>query len=490
MSLNKSISQLKLETTANYQAKSKLNVRFFQQDLNTAELKFLITRDNFPLSLSSENVVIIIAMQQGRNFISSDEFIVSSEIDGVCSFMIPNDFLSSVSGTVEAQVYVGTLDNDQVVVQRPFTFEVSNDLLSSIPSELKLQYIKTFSDLRNEITDTVQDLQDEIATLGDYVDTVNQATIDGLAQLNALVDSKTIEYNDNHADKLALINNTVGDYVADFLDQRTYIDTKYTEFQTAVQGSGLVTTASTTNWQKSKLTNDDGRVAQLNGFDFNNPEATFGDKSQFAYISSGLNPPFAGGTNGTLNYIVVTSAYKRMEYRPNGSNRIFYRRKEADVWQSWSEGALIDPSNPFETTLGAQGKANTAENNAKTYVDSEIADQHTILFEGSVNGTGNTANLSGNMNDYQYIIISGDCSGNDFSNVVVPHVVGSILNIQNMNLRDSDGMLLGVYECRLELTNTSIKITNDVAYDNPSGTGSGPDRNAYTITRVDGVTRI
>ena len=36
-------------------------------------------------------------------------------------------------------------------------------------------------------------------------------------------------------------------------------------------------------------------------------------------------------------YLVVTTDYKRIEYRPNGSNKIFYRRKEAGVWLDWKE---------------------------------------------------------------------------------------------------------------------------------------------------------
>ena len=61
MSMNK-IKDVKLETTATYQPLSDLNVRFWSQDKNTAELRFIITRNQFPLSLSKENVKVIIAL--------------------------------------------------------------------------------------------------------------------------------------------------------------------------------------------------------------------------------------------------------------------------------------------------------------------------------------------------------------------------------------------------------------------------------------------
>lgn len=488
----KKISELQLETTANYQAKSKLNVRFWNQDLNTAELRFLITRDNFPLSLSSENVKVIIALEQGNNFISSEDFEISSEVDGVASFLIPNDFMSAVSGEVTGQVYVGTLDSDEVIVQRKFTFQVENDLLSSIPSELKLQYIKTFSDLRQEVQDRITALENEFVVMEDYVVAVNQATTDGLAALNNLVNAKTIEYNDNHADKLALINTTVDGYVQDFLNQRSYIDTKYAEFQTAVGGSGLVTDADAESWQKYKLTQDDGKVQYLKQGTISNvldlPTGIYETVSNADGTTQGLPADntyvqikvLQMASNAGRKVLEVTSTYNGQKWE-----RLTHTDGSRDT--GWMEVAYINPSNPFETTQGSQNKANVAENNAKVYADNKIDEQHNILFSGSINGVGSTVNLTGSMNNYEYIIISGDCSGNDFSQIMVPSIVGSVFNMQNLNLRDSDGLLLGVYECRLETTSTTIKITNDVAYDHPSDTGSGPNRNAYTITRVEGV---
>lgn len=477
----KKISELQLETTANYQAKSKLNVKFWNQDLNTAELRFLITRDNFPLSLSSENVKVIIALEQGNNFISSEDFEISSEVEGVASFLIPNDFMSAVSGEVTGQVYVGTLDSDEVIVQRKFTFQVENDLLSSIPSELKLQYIKTFSDLRQEVQDRITALENEFVVMEDYVVAVNQATTDGLNALNNLVNAKTIEYNNNHANKLALINNTVDGYVQDFLDQRSYIDTKYAEFQTAVIQSGLLTVGDAESWQKHKLTDDSGvlPIVNLNG----DLAALQALPSGFYYRSY---VPITGmDQTSQTGFVTVWESngglVKNISFKPYNSTQefimIYYNQ-----WSGWT-----NKFDGLEKSIDAQYKANVAENNAKVYADSKVDEQHNILFSGSINGVGNTVNLTGSMNNYEYIIISGDCSGNDFSQIMVPSIVGSIFNMQNLNLRDSDGLLLGVYEVRLEITSKTIKITNDVAYDHPSDSGSGPNRNAYTILRVEGV---
>ncbi len=37
---------------------------------------------------------------------------------------------------------------------------------------------------------------------------------------------------------------------------------------------------------KAKITKDDGKIMQITGFDFNNPEQRIGDSTQFIYVCS------------------------------------------------------------------------------------------------------------------------------------------------------------------------------------------------------------
>ena len=491
MSMSKTKNIL-LETTATYQPLSDLNVRFWSQDKNTAELRFIITRNQFPLSLSKENVKVIIALESGSSFISSDDFIIDSEVEGVARYIIPTDFMR-VASNVTGQVYVTTLDKEEIIVERQFKFTVSNDLLNDYPSEDKLRYIKTFDDLRNEIASRVSKLESDMETMEDYVVQVQDTTQKGLAALNDLISKKLKEYNDNHADKLALINNTVDGYVQDFLDQRSYIDTKYAEFQTAVGGSGLVTVGDAESWQKYKMVRDNGTRTYIKKGSFNNVLnlATGFYETVVNGSPSVQGFPESISDSAFVEVDIMKTDNDRMQVKvvQSSNSRTFIKNIHTDGADiiGWKEVAFIDTNDPYETVSGSQNKANTAENNAKVYADSKVDEQHNILFSGSVNGVGQTVNLTGNMNDYEYIIISGDCAGNDFSQIMVPSIVGSVFNIQNLNLRDSDGMFLTAYEVRLETTSTTIKITNDVSYDNPSDTGSGPNRNAYTILRVEGV---
>ena len=479
MAMNK-IQDVKLETTATYQPLSDLNVRFWSQDKNTAELRFIITRNKFPLSLSKENVKVIIALESGASFISSDDFIIDSEVEGVARYIIPTDFMR-VASNVTGQVYVTTLDREEVIVERQFKFTVSDDLLSDYPSEDKLRYIKTFDDLRTEISSRVSKLESDMETMEDYVVQVQDTTQEGITALSTLIQQKQDAYNTNHTAKMKELNDKGSEYSTKFDDDKVYMDEKLEAFKESVTGSGLVTQGEAQSWQKYKLADDSGVLPIVN---------LKGDLAALQALPSGFYyrsfVPITGmGQTSSTGFVTVWESnggsVKNITFKPYNSTQEFIMRYYNE-WTGWE-----NKFDGLEKSIDAQSKANVAENNAKLYTDTRVDQEHAILFSGSVNGVNNTVNLTDSMDNYEFIIVSGDCAGNDFSQIVVPSITGSIVNMQNLNLRDSDGLLLGVYEVRLEITSTTIKITNDVAYDYPSDTGSGPNRNAYTITRVEGV---
>lgn len=95
----------------------------------------------------------------------------------------------------------------------------------------------------------------------------------------------------------------------------------------------------TTEWQKSKLTSDDGTLLYFSGVDLNNPELTLGEKTLFARLSSTVNSP-TKQTSAYLKYLVRDKGYKRMEYSPIDSNKLFVRTQNNGVWTNWSESNI------------------------------------------------------------------------------------------------------------------------------------------------------
>ena len=479
MAMNK-IQDIKLETTATYQPLSDLNVRFWSQDKNTAELRFIITRNKFPLSLSKENVKVIIALESGTSFISSDDFIIDSEVEGVARYIIPTDFMR-VASNVTGQVYVTTLDREEVIVERQFKFTVSDDLLSDYPSEDKLRYIKTFDDLRTEISSRVSKLESDMETMEDYVTQVEQTTQDGITALTNLINTKQDAYNANHTVKMQEINDKGTEYSTKFDEDKVYMDEKLEAFKESVTGSGLVTQGESQSWQKYKLTDDSGVLPIIN---------LRGDLEALQALPSGFYyrsfVPITGvGQTSSTGFVTVWESnggqVKNISFKPYNSTQEFIMRYY-NGWSGWE-----NKFDGLEKSIDAQAKANTAESNAKVYTDEKVFNLHTTLFEGSANGVGSTIPLTETLDNFIFLYIYGKFDGGYFAETGDPSESNNIV-IDRTNIIGTDGAYATVFECVIQKVNrTQLKITSDTYHGVNSGNGSGADANRFTINKIIGV---
>ena len=486
MSMNK-IQDVKLETTATYQPLSDLNVRFWSQDKNTAELRFIITRNKFPLSLSKENVKVIIALESGSSFISSDDFIIDSEVEGVARYIIPTDFMR-VASNVTGQIYVTTLDKEEIIVERQFKFTVSNDLLSDYPSEDKLRYIKTFDDLRNEIASRVSKLESDMETMEDYVVQVQDTTQEGITALTNLIKQKQDAYNANHTAKMKELNDKGSEYSAKFDDDKVYMDDKFQAFQESVNGSGLITTGESDSWQKYNLTNDDGSRQFVSGLDL--LTAPPGQYESTNTINGPLRENGERDTGFIESDITVSSNGRRKIVATRSSfNRTYIKTLHTDGTDNgWKEILATSDISTIETVTGSQAKANTAEINAKTYTDEKLLSDKTLIYNGSANGVGTDLVLSETLDNFVFLYIYGVANGVVYFTTTGNPMDNNNITVSCTNVIDSDGNGGGHYEALLSKTSrTKLKITNDVYFDFGSGIGSGANANKITINKIIGV---
>lgn len=479
MSMDKKVN-IPLETTAQYQSLSKLNVQYWNQDRETAILQFQITRNNYPLALSEENVKVFIALESGDSFLVDDKLEFLDQLNGVVSYTIPADFMR-VAKEVKGQVYVTTLDEEEVVVQRQFTFSVANDLIANLPAEDKIREIKYFSDMRAEVAQMMTKLNSDFEHMNDYVTQVSDTTREGIAALTKLIDDKEKAYNDNHEAKMKELNDKGTEYSTKFDEDKQYMDEKFTAFQSSVNGSGLVTTGQTSAWQKSKLTNDNGMLDAVSNLDFNNLDTQI-IKSGFTYISSSTFP--ISGVSGT-GYLFVyyrKSNYATAQYTPYNSNKQYFNTKQNGEWLGWTD-TIADLS----TIDNAQAVATVAENNAKVYTDTKMLNDKTLIYNGSANGVGTDLNLSETLDNFVFLFIYGSANGVYFTTTGNPMDNYSI-TVSCTNVIDSEGNGGGHYEALLsKISRTKLKITNDVYFDFGSGIGSGANANKITINKIIGV---
>ncbi|HDI1408514.1 TPA: phage baseplate upper protein [Staphylococcus aureus] len=458
--LEKSVA-INLENTAHYENISNLDITFRTGESDSSVLLFNIIKNNQPLLLSEENIKARIAIR-GKGVMVVAPLEILDPFKGILKFQLPNDVIKR-DGSYQAQVSVAELGNsDVVVVERTITFNVEKSLFSMIPSETKLHYIVEFQELEKTIMDRAKAMDEAIKNGEDYASLIEKAKEKGLSDIQIAKSSSIDELKQLANSHISDLENKAQAYSRTFDEQKRYMDEKHEAFKQSVNSGGLVTSGSTSNWQKAKITKDDGKIMQITGFDFNNPEQRIGDSTQFIYVSQAINYPRGVSTNGTVEYLVVTSDYKRMTYRPNGTNKVFVKRKEAGSWSEWSELA-------------------------KLYADDKFNKRYSVIFDGTANGVGSTLYLNESLDQFILLIFYGTFPGGDFTEFGSPFGGGKI-SLNPSNLPDGDGNGGGVYEFGLtKSSRTSLTISNDVYFDLGSQRGSGANANRGTINKIIGV---
>lgn len=485
---------INLENTAYYQSRSNLNIAFSTADRDSAVFKFNVTKNNEPLLLSEQNVLGHIAFSHSdKSFVKTTLDFTEHDINGQFEVNVPNDLLKR-PGTVTMQVYVAEKGNSNVIVaERILMFKIEQSIVSEISAETTLQYIIEFDELLEQVNQRMVAINDSMANAEDYVALINQAKEQGLSDIEIARSTSIQEINTLVASKLQELETKGNQYSTKFDNDKAEMDSKKEEFDLAVQGSGLVTTGQSSNWQKHKLTNNDGTRKYLAKGSFTDvtalPPGFYETPTTQNAISQGFPPGIGNEYTVLIDVTKGTLGRTQIKVVQSSNFKTFFKLIDSNgVDRGWKEIVYQDSNNPFETTTGSQSKANTAESNAKTYTNEKIDNQHDVLFEGSVNGVGQTTNMTKSMYNYNLIIISGSTPSGDFDRpVLVNQNSDNNIIVNIINLVDSNGNLGSVYELKLAKTNnTTLTIENDVFYDYGTNKGSGPNANRFTIKRIEG----
>ena len=283
---------------------SDLGVGFYNLDENTAILRFQLSNTKGPL-LIHENNLTAYAYFESSNGSASDvvELEIEDELNGIVTITLDKEFLqASTSTKVKGQVYIGVNNVDgnpeynEVAVFREFTFEVADALINKISSFTKIEYIRMFSQLKERIEQQVRDIEEAIANGADYVaemksvlqqgiETLNAIVADGKSDIQAFINQAKADLTKVKDDATEDINTTANNAKSSVQDTAStavnsidiktteateHVDSKVTEFNQTVEDNGFLTSDKLTedlsalDWQKYKLTNDDGTLRTLN----------------------------------------------------------------------------------------------------------------------------------------------------------------------------------------------------------------------------------
>lgn len=381
------VGKLDLNEEPYLQPISNRGIGFYNLDKNTAKFQFVVQKDNKPLLISDKNVKGY-AFFKAANGTEEKRPSTSGVLDvefidpmkGIIGITVPQWFLKNVvDSEVLGEIYlslndVNNVGKDDTVVLGTFKFTVRDSLINQIESDIKVSYIRMFDELRSELEKKVQQLKQDIGDTQTLIETIRQTAEDYLVKINKAQADAIVSITD----ALMSSNESIGlereealrqidakrdaiktDYdLASDTFKKTYdsnmdafnsnvnqanatIDEKVNSFNETLKNDGFTTPSDVeqkfteANWQKYKLTNDDGTNfydADLQ-IDFNNSEQLMSLPIGTRYVVLTSNNPNGTNNNGWLTKYKRNGDAVLIQYQPYNSTVIYQKR----FYKSWSE---------------------------------------------------------------------------------------------------------------------------------------------------------
>lgn len=365
---------MELNKIAQYQAKnepylkpiSDLGIGFYNLDENTATLQFRIYNNDGPLLISDENVDVHGYFESSNGSVSTVlNLEVVDGMNGIAQITLDKDFLqASTSTKVTGQIYVAVNNdtdnpnNNQTAVLGEFTFQVADALINKVSSFTKVEYIRMFDQLREEIKQRTLKMEKDIGNIETLVHEVKNTVYEGQKELTAIGNQTIIEINKiaqqsdeavkQYANQaITDIQTTVDSYQTklsnDTKDKINQVNAASDKVLKTIEQNNAVTTSQTAEWQKYKLTTDNGILKNVMKVDFNEPENTLGNGGIF-YGMQCINQPQGEQPFGNVIYQkreAVNSSHEKIYFTPYNNNNQYIRTKTIGVWGKWQ---VIGPS--------------------------------------------------------------------------------------------------------------------------------------------------
>ena len=325
--------RIQLETTAHIQNRLDTNIQFYNTDIGTADLVFNITRNGSPLLVSSENADVFLILKNGKNYIV-DNVEPIDPMNGRLKYTIPNEFLG-LTGKVNGQLYIAVHGKEDIVTEVDFSFNIADSLINTIPAVDKLNEIRTFQEFRENIMTTINEINEALANGEDYVTQLEAAKTSGMKAIN----DRTTQV----ISEITTLVSTSKQEITDLKDSSiTELDTKATQIKADVE---TLNNYDTTNWQKSKITDDNGYIRMITSPDLSVTTLdNYFTKTEKIYVTTPKNSPHATSASGFVDVTFRTDGYGILTFQPYNSNLIYMtRRVNSPTWTDW---VLMTPETP------------------------------------------------------------------------------------------------------------------------------------------------
>ncbi|HDP2382446.1 TPA: BppU family phage baseplate upper protein [Staphylococcus aureus] len=415
---------IELQTTSQYNPVIDTNISFYESDRGTGVLNFAVTKNNKPLSISKHNAMTSIVLKTD-NFDDehgayiSDELTIVDAINGRMQYVIPNEFLK-YTGRVHAQAYFTQNGSNNVIVERQFSFNIENDLISNFDGKTKLVYIKSIQDLTESVKEEVEDLKKSLNDTKSLVSEIDSRINQGIERLE-IKQNEAVQMITTTQDKAVQYINSEFQKI---VDKEQAIYKRLSEVEKQISGADLVKGNSTVNWQKSKITDDYGKAIESSEQSIDRVLSAV-NTSRIIHITSATDAPSFEdigtvdtpkedgvddgsdipvapntlGKSGVLVVYVVDDSTARATWYPDDSNDEYTKYKIGGTWYPFYKKNDGDLTKQF-----VEETSNNTLNQAKQYVDDKFGttswQQHKMT---EANGQSIQVNLNNAQGDLGYL---------------------------------------------------------------------------------------
>lgn len=377
--------KLTLKDTPYFEPIDNTNISFTNMDIGTARITFRIMKHGLPLQVSDKNVYVYAYLESSNG--SRAEVIelnFDDPINGLVSLQLDKEFLlAATNTTVTGQLYISmhkwnTVSDDfsDTVALQEFTFTVKDALVNQISGVTKIQYIRTFDQLKTEVKDRILELEEDVGRieavsneLKELFRTTTQDIKDlktrTIAELDSKIASSSLAVDDKRTEILSeidtattnainQINNKKEEVLQLISDNNIVTSDMFVGFQNDIQESMDETlgeylsqvnavrddfqlTLDNLDWQKYKLTEDSGNALQVTDINFDTIDVDL--KPGMYWVSGGTNKPVERNGFLSVRQGTASNSYMKLIFEPYDSNEIYIRNKNST--NGWSEWILI-----------------------------------------------------------------------------------------------------------------------------------------------------
>lgn len=365
---------------------TQTNISFSNMDIGTAKITFKLLKNSLPLQVSEKNVDVYSYLESKNGSSIEVPLHFEDPLNGIVSMTIDKDFLeASTNSTVEGQLYITMNkknrtynDYSNTVALQKFSFAVEDALINKISGSDKIFYIRSFDILKSEIKNKIYEMEQDIGKIEEVKkelerlfyeikEEINQIRKDTINQLQSEYTEYSDLLNDIHNQALTDIDNRTKvslnqidnkkkevlqlleegeiitktmfeEYKSDIKDQ---LDEALLKNQNEIKAykDDLQNTIDNLNWQKHKLTTDEGNIISVTDtVDMNTLSAL--DKTGFYYCVNLINTPDGRSKYGYINVYNQGSAAGYAIYREYNSSDLYINMKYNAKWNSWE---LLNP---------------------------------------------------------------------------------------------------------------------------------------------------